>query len=56
MKTSMKSKLIETLTKKQLRKIADGLGLKGTEKMNRNKLTVLLGVFSYKQIIQALNE
>ena len=53
---SMKSKLIDTLTKEQLRKIADGLGIKKTEKMKRAKVTDLLEVFSYNQVLKALNE
>ena len=55
-KMGTKNNLIETLTKQQLRKIAMGLGIEKTWKMNISKLVEQLEPFSYTQIVNSLNK
>ena len=52
----MKEKLIEDLEKADLRKIALNLGIGNIQKKNMEKLKNSILIYSYSQIISAINK
>jgi hypothetical protein len=50
----MKSKLLNSLNKAQMRTVAQGLGIQKPEKMNKEKLILELSKYPYKNIAELI--